>query len=111
MSELSALLKQREAVEANIARRDMALKLAENAEFKKLILQEFCVEECARYAQNSANPALNAEARSDSLQIAQAAGHFRRWLSVVVQMGDQGVNNLEQIDEAIQELRREGGDE
>lgn len=88
-------------------RRQMALRLSNNRDFKKLILEEFCIQECARYAQNSANPALSAEDRADSLAIAQAAGHLRRYLSVVVQMGATAERDLPQIEDALDEARAE----
>lgn len=107
MSEVSALTKQRDDAKTFVARRNMALKLAENKEFKTLILKEFCVDECARHAQNSGDPSLSHDARADSLALAQAAGHLRRWLQVVVRMGDQAEGQLQNLEEAIEEARRE----
>jgi hypothetical protein len=94
-------------LEEIVARRDLALKLEKNREFRKLILEEFCVNECARYAQASANPALKEVERADSLALAQAAGHLRRWLSVIVQMGNQAASEITQTQAAIEEARRE----
>lgn len=110
MTDLEALQKQRADAEVFIARRDAAYRLANNPDFKKLVLQEFCTDECARHAQLSADPGLNAVQRADSLAIAQSAGHFRRWMQVVGQMGNQAQDQLENIDQAIDELRAEGGD-
>lgn len=107
MSELAALIKQQEDAKGLIARRDLALKLYDNVDFKQLILKEFCIEECARYAHSSADPALKPENRLDALNIAQAAGHLRRWLSVVVQMGNQAAGQLESLEQAIEEARNE----
>lgn len=111
MSEVNALEhqlnKQREAVK----RRDVAIKLSKNPDFKKLILEEFCVQECARYAQSSADPSLDATSRADALGIAQAAGHVRRWLSVTVTMGDVAAGQIEDLENAIIEARQEAGDE
>ena len=105
MNDLEALQKQRTDAEEFIARRERALRLADNPDFKHLVLNEFCVQECARYAQSSADPALKSEQRADALGIAQAAGHFRRWMSVVIQMGNQAESQLEAIDQAIDEVR------
>lgn len=110
MSEVLALEKQLQTAKQLAARREMALKLSDNREFKQLILKDFCVEECARYAQSSADPALTAEQRADALALAQAAGHLRRFLSVVVQMGNTAKNEIPQIEVAIEELRQEGAE-
>lgn len=110
MSEVLALEKQLQNAKQLVARREMALKLSENREFKQLILKDFCVEECARYAQSSADPALTLEQRADALALAQAAGHLRRFLSVVVQMGNTANNEIPQIEVAIEELRQEGAE-
>ena len=107
MSEVLALEKQLQNAKQLAARREMALKLSDNREFKQLILKDFCIEECARYAQASADPALTAEQRADALALAQAAGHLRRFLSVVVQMGVTAMNEIPQIEVAIEELRQE----
>jgi hypothetical protein len=111
MSEVSQLERQREGSLALIAERDLALKLSDNPDFKKLILEEFCVRECARYAQSSGDPALTAEQRADALALSQAAGHLRRWLSVKVRMGNQAEGQLPELEAAIEEARQEGGEE
>ena len=108
MSETTLNLEhQRDNAKELIERRDLALRLYKNPDFKKLILEDFCVQECARYAQASADPALNAEARADSLAIAQSAGHLRRFLSVIVQMGNQAENQMADLNEAIEASRQE----
>lgn len=107
MSEVFLLEKQLEDGKKSIEKRDLALKLYNNREFKQLILQDFCVEECARYAQMSADPALAANERADALAIAQAAGHLRRFLSVVVQMGNNAERQAPDIEQAIIEARQE----
>lgn len=110
MSEVYALEKQRDDAKELLARRELALKLSTNAEFKKLILQEFCVNECARYAQSSGDPALSAEQRADALALAQSAGHLRRWLSVIVTMGNNAERAMPELDEAIEQARQEEGE-
>lgn len=107
MSEVYALEKQYEDSKAAIVRRDLALKLYGNREFKKLILEDFCVTECARYAQSSADPALPADSRADALALAQAAGHLKRFLSVVVTIGNQAERLGPDLEQAILEARQE----
>lgn len=107
MSQLKNLEKQLEDCKELVTKRDQALKLYKNSDFKKLILDEFCVAECARYAQASADPNLNSDQRADSLAIAQAAGHLRRFLSVVVAMGNQAEASVDELREAIDATRNE----
>ena len=68
MSEVALLEKQLADTKTLVDRRTIAQRLAANADFRKLILEEFCVNECARYAQASADPALGANERADALQ-------------------------------------------
>lgn len=110
MSEVSALEKQLNDAKVAIERRATALRLYNHPDFKNLIIDEFCTKECARYAQASADPALNADQRADSLGIAQAAGHLRRFLSVIVTMGNQAEGQMSSIEEAIEEARQEEGE-
>ena len=107
MSQVNQLELQLENAKELIRRRQMALRLANIPEFKELILDDFMVKECARYAQASADPALKAEERADSLNMAQAAGHLKRYLSVVVQMGAHSERELSSLEEAISEARVE----
>lgn len=110
MSEVSNLEAQREQMKKDIENMELALKLHKNREFKKLIIDQFCTEECARYVQASADPSLSAEQRADALAMAQAAGHLKRFLSVKVQMGMQAENLMPSLDEALVEARQEGDD-
>lgn len=107
MSEVTALEKQLEEAKVYISRRDLAVKLYNNPEFKKLIIDEFCGSECARYAQTSADPALDDRQRADALAIAQAAGHLRRYLSVIVTMGNQSEEMLDRLEAEIEAARQE----
>jgi hypothetical protein len=43
-----------------IERRDAILRLADNRDFRVIIREAFMVEECARYARESGDPALTA---------------------------------------------------
>lgn len=88
-----------------VAKRDLALKLSKNPEFRQLILEEFCVQECARYAQISGDPSVDASGRADALNIAQAAGHLKRWLSILVRMGHQAEQNIFDSEQELEELR------
>jgi alanine racemase len=107
MSEVQQLEQQLKDAKHLLERRAMALRLAENRDFRTLILDGFCKEEAARWVQLSTDPALNAEQRADSLQMAQASGPLKRYLSVQVTMANIAERELPDIEEAIDAARAE----
>lgn len=92
----------------NVERREMALRLANNPDFRKLILEGFCQTEAAAYVQSSQDPALDANQRADALNIAQASGHFKRWMQVQVAMGYQAQLTIKDCEDEIESMRAEG---
>lgn len=107
MSDVVALEKQLSDAKELISQKDLAIKLSKNQAFRKLILEEFCTADCARYAQESADPGLSPEAQQDALSMAQAAGHLRRWLSIKFQMGAQAESQLQDLEDGIDDARAE----
>lgn len=86
-------------------------KLVANPLFRKVILQRFCVEECARYAQLSADPSLPSDAaRADALGIAQAAGHLRRWIQVMQRQAELARGTIHDLEQNLEILRQEPED-
>ena len=83
-------------------------RLSKNRDFKKIILDGFMVEDCSRYAQESCDPLLGAEQRADALALAQAAGHLKRYLQITRTMSRRAAIDIENIDQAIEEMRSEG---
>lgn len=108
MSNLEGLLRQKEQALEHIRRAEKMERLCNNPDFRELILEEFCIRECARYVHSSADPSLNAESRADALALAQSAGHFRRYINVVSTIAAQSRGQLEGLDEAIADERAEG---
>ena len=111
MSDLNKLQNQHEQAKALIERRDVILRLSENPDFKTVIREGFMVEDCARYVRESINPGLSAEDRASALGFAQAAGYLKQFLNVAVMQGNTAENEIRQIEEAMDEVRAEGGDE
>lgn len=111
MSQVIALEQQLKDSKLLLERRQMAIRLSNNSDFKKLIIDEFMTAEAARYVQSSGDPALNAEQRADSLAIAQASGHLKRYLSIVVQMGVHAEREMSNLEAAVDEARLEEGGE
>lgn len=89
-------------------RRDLALKLGNIPEFKKMILEDFCVTEAARLVSQSGDPVLTVQQRADALAMGQAAGHLKRYLSTTIKMGDTAEAELQHIEEMFDEVRAEG---
>ena len=109
MSEVENLQQQLRDSRFLVERRDAILKLYQNSDYKKVILNGFCKEDCARFAQESQDPALNPAQQADALNMAQASGHLRRYLSAIIQMGNHAEREIPQIEELLIELR--AGDE
>ena len=81
-------------------------KLCENPDFKSLIIEYFCVTECARYVGVSTDPHMKPESRQDALQTAQAAGIFKRWLNVTISLGEQAEQSLSQWEAELVNARK-----
>jgi len=105
MSDIQDLEQGIKDAEELVARREMALRLSENRDFRKLILEDFMVTEAARLVQLSADPALDASQRADSLSMAQATGHLKRYLSMMIQMGYAAQRELPEMQATLDEMR------
>jgi hypothetical protein len=113
-SVVNGLENQLENAKTLLERRNMALKLSSNREFRKLVLEGFCEKECARLVCESADPALGLQERADALAMAQAGGHLRRYLSACFQMGAVAERDIPEIEDALAQARAEAdgtGDE
>lgn len=96
---------QIERAEAVVAQRDMVDKLANNREFKKLIVEAFMKDECARLTHMSTDPNLSLQDRADALASAQAAGYLKRWLNALVTMGNMAERDIPEARATLEELR------
>lgn len=110
MSEVEQLNEQREGLMGLIERGEAARRLAANPDFKKLVLEGFCRDDAAAYVQLSQDPALPKENREDALNIAQASGHLKRFMSVTIQKAQQAKQTIDAVDQALVEARQEGGE-
>jgi hypothetical protein len=107
VSETAGLEKQLVDAKFLLERRELAVRLAKNSDFRKLILDGFCLHDAARYVQESGDPALTAEQRADALSIAQASGHLKRFLSITFQMGAHAERTMPELEEALADARAE----
>lgn len=106
-SEVQGLEQQLAEGKELVERRASAIRLAGNRDFRKLILEGFCLHDAARLVAESGDPALTAQQRADALAMAQAAGHLKRFLSAAIQMGFTAERDMPQLEEALAEARAE----
>lgn len=115
MSEVEHVISQLELQLSNakqqVELRDAAQRLYKNRDFRKVVIECFMRDEAARYVQASGDPALDTQARADSLAIAQASGHLKRFLSVLVQMGNHAADQIPAINAELDTVRAEGEDD
>jgi CHAT domain-containing protein len=104
---VAALNTQLTEMKAMAERGRMAERLASNREFKKLILEEFLVQETARMIHLSTDPRLSVQDRADALQMAQASGQLKRFLQMTMQMGETALNTIPDLEEALEDARAE----
>ncbi len=109
MNQVEALEEQLKDEKLRVERRDAILRLAKNPDFRKVIIEEFCRNQCARYVHESGDPSLPAEQRADALAIALSAGHLKRFLNVNITMGDVASRTVIDLNQAIEEARANDG--
>jgi hypothetical protein len=107
LSDIDNLNRQKENAKILLERRQMAIRLHSNRDFRKLIMEGFCLHDAARYVQESADPMLTVEQRADALNMAQASGHLRRYMSLCIQMGAVAERELPEIEETLAAIRSE----
>jgi hypothetical protein len=110
---ISALERQLKQGEDQMELRAAAQRLYKNRDFRKLIVECFMRDEAARYVQASCDPALDERSRADALAIAQASGHLKRFLSVVITMGNHAEDQVQALNFELDEARgvEEGSEE
>lgn len=87
---------------------DRIMRLQNNADFVKVINEEFLLNEAARFVQLSEDPSLKPDQQQDALRIAQATGHLKRWISIQIRMANTADNEIVQLNELLDQLRAEG---
>ena len=97
----------RKKLKDSVAYAEEVRKLMGNALFRKIIMEDFCIQSAARYVQESCDPLLTAEQRADALALAQAGGHLKRWLDITLRMADTSERSILDVDEELEKLRAE----
>lgn len=83
----------------------VARRLGNNRDFKKLILEGFCLRDAAANVALSADPAANEAIRADALSMAQAGGHLKRYLQYIEARGLAAASQISPVEEALDEAR------
>ena len=109
---LKGLEQQAQDAKVLIENHDAAVRLSNNPDFRKLIINGFCGTDAARMVQASGDPALGEAERADSLAMAQASGHLKRWLQMQIQMAQVAIRQGPELEQAIAEerAREDAGD-
>lgn len=82
-------------------------RLMQNRDFKKLILENFIVHDCARNVAASVDPKLDPENRQAALEMAKAAGYLKHYLQVTASLTERATSDLADLDAAIEQARQE----
>jgi hypothetical protein len=106
-SAVQGLEQQLQDAKATIQRRDRIARLLNNRDFKEIILEGYCKEDCARFTHQSADPSLTKDQQASALDMAQSAGHLKRYLTAAFQMAANAENSLPELEEALEEARGE----
>lgn len=101
MEEVTELEQQREQYKELIAIRDAIKRLEANPDFQKIVVEQYCVKECARYIGVAGDPAISKDDRDLALEMGKAGQHFKRWLNVSIRMGDHAEGELPELEEQI----------
>lgn len=96
-----------EAAKEIVARGHMAERLADNPDFKKIILEGYFRDEASRLVLLLADAQTTEEIRVKILRAMDGIGALKQHLSGLVQMGRYAANEIEQAREALEELRAE----
>lgn len=91
------MLANRARLKEQIQIRDAINRLFKNKDFRKVILEDFLVNDCARNARISVS-GMNPEARAKALGCAQAAGYLDEYLQVNILMGNNAERELLAMD-------------
>jgi|JI9StandDraft_2_1071091.scaffolds.fasta_scaffold05826_5 hypothetical protein len=110
MSEIQQLEQQLETADYLIKRKDAAIRLSNNKDFKRLVIDEYFTAEAARLIMASGDPNLTEQQRADFVAMGQACGHFKRYLSAIVREATMAERDVPNIEETLAELRAEAGD-
>ena len=111
MSQIQEVELSIEQAQGLIKKGERALKLAENKDFKELVLDGYLVQEAARLAHLSADLTLDVNQRADVILMVQAVGFFKAFMQRLVREGNIAARDLAAHRETLSELHNEGAED
>lgn len=109
--EIEGLEYQKKKALEEIAFAERVEKLLLNPDFQQVIMKEYCIHAAAGFVASSSDPILTKDQREDSLAMAQAPGHLKRWLQITQTKAETLRERMPEIDEMIDHLRSSEDDE
>lgn len=103
--EIEQLEHQKEINKELIHKGNLLNKLEQYPEFKEIILDDFCLKDCARYLQVSVNTLVAPEARENSLNMAKASGYLLSYLDTIKAKALTASQQQLNIDRELDSLR------
>lgn len=105
MNQVTKLENDKKQLKNEIEFKDAILRLERNRDFKRVFLDGFLEEDCARYVRESVaadEHGVNEGSRMRALAMAQAAGYLKQYLSVKIRMGVVAESSVTRIDEELE---------
>jgi hypothetical protein len=82
-------------------------RLYANHDFIAVIVNGFGRDDAVRYMQEAGDPMLDERERADSLAIAMASGHLKRYLAITLQRANIAERTVHDIDDALLDARQQ----
>lgn len=107
MTEIEEVELQIDENKKQIALSDAAQRLINNPDYRLLIEEHYCRDECARYVHGSINAGLSEAIRENMLEMARATGFFRMFMVGQIQLGNRADQDIVRNQKLLEELRQE----
>ena len=95
-----------EEARKKVERGEAALRLAENSDFKELVLKGYCKDEAVRLV-NTLNEVGFEESQPDINRMLASISDFNRYMRHIVREGKQAENAIIEHEETLDDLRAE----
>lgn len=102
---IAALNKQLDGAKEAQKKLERLERLCKNRDFKELILDDYCIQECARLVHMSISPGQDAESRAKFLAMGQATGGVLHYLRAQENLLGTAVASIPDLEVQLQDLR------
>lgn len=85
-------------------------RLCKNKDFKELILEEYCVQECARLVGMSIHPSQSPVEQEKFMTMAKATAGIKLFIHAQEQMLNSQIRSIENIEQELESARQEDQD-